>query len=96
MLSKQKTMEALTKMYDMFPEAHGELKHRNPYELLIAVILSAQATDVSVNKATPALFEAFPTPEKLVILRLMTLSLRSKRLVFTAIKQKISKHVPNN
>lgn len=65
MLSKQKTMEALTKMYDMFPEAHGELKHRNPYELLIAVILSAQATDVSVNKATPALFEAFPTPEKL-------------------------------
>lgn len=65
MLSKQKTMEAIEKMYQMFPEAHGELQHSNPYELLIAVILSAQATDVSVNKATPALFEAFPTPEYL-------------------------------
>lgn len=65
MLSNQKTMEAIEKMYQMFPEAHGELQHNNPYELLIAVILSAQATDVSVNKATPALFEAFPTPEVL-------------------------------
>lgn len=58
-------MEAIEKMYQMFPEAHGELQHNNAYELLIAVILSAQATDVSVNKATPALFEAFPTPEDL-------------------------------
>ncbi len=58
-------MEAIEKMYQMFPEAHGELQHNNPYELLIAVILSAQATDVSVNKATPALFEAFSTPEDL-------------------------------
>ncbi|WP_165006682.1 MULTISPECIES: endonuclease III [unclassified Enterococcus] len=65
MLSKQKTMEAIETMYDMFPEAHGELQHNNPFELLIAVILSAQATDVSVNKATPALFAAFPTPEAL-------------------------------
>ena len=39
MLSKQKTMEALETMYEMFPEAHGELKHNNPFELLIAVIL---------------------------------------------------------
>ncbi|MGG5338720.1 endonuclease III [Enterococcus pernyi] len=65
MLGKQRTMEAFDKMYEMFPEAHGELQHKNPYELLIAVILSAQATDVSVNKATPALFQAFPTPEAL-------------------------------
>ena len=65
MLSKQKTMEALETMYGMFPEAHGELKHNNPFELLIAVILSAQATDVSVNKATPDLFASFPTPDAL-------------------------------
>ena len=65
MLGKQRTMEAFEKMYEMFPEAHGELQHKNRYELLIAVILSAQATDVSVNKATPALFQAFPTPEAL-------------------------------
>lgn len=45
-----------------YPEAHCELHYRSPHELLIATILSAQATDVSVNKATPALFATFPTP----------------------------------
>jgi len=65
MLSKEKTMEALSRMYDMFPDAVGELHSESPFQLLIAVILSAQATDVSVNKATPALFEAYPTPEVL-------------------------------
>jgi endonuclease-3 len=65
MLSKEKTMYAIETMYEMFPEAHGELIHKNPFELLIAVILSAQATDVSVNKATPELFRAFPTPQAL-------------------------------
>ena len=52
-------------MYDMFPDAVGELHSDSPFQLLIAVILSAQATDVSVNKATPALFKAYPTPEAL-------------------------------
>lgn len=65
MLSKEKTMEAIEVMYELFPEAACELRHKNPFELLIAVILSAQATDVSVNKATPALFDAYPTPEAL-------------------------------
>ena len=59
MLGKQRTMEAFEKMYEMFPEAHGELQHKNPYELLIAVILSAQATDVSANKATPRSISGF-------------------------------------
>lgn len=59
MLSKEKTMEAIEIMYEMFPNAECELKHKNPFELLIAVILSAQATDVSVNKATPGLFANF-------------------------------------
>jgi len=45
-----------------YPDAHCELNFTNPHELLIATILSAQCTDVAVNKATPALFEAFPTP----------------------------------
>lgn len=65
MISKEKTQWAMTQMYQMFPDAHGELIHENPFQLLIAVILSAQATDVSVNKVTPALFQAFPTAEKL-------------------------------
>ncbi|MPZ39486.1 MAG: endonuclease III [Rhizobiales bacterium] len=46
----------------------GELLHQNPYTLLVAVVLSAQATDAGVNKATPALFAAAPTPEKMVAL----------------------------
>ena len=45
-----------------YPEAYCELDHRNAFELLVATILSAQATDVGVNKATPALFAAFPDP----------------------------------
>lgn len=45
------------------PEASTELKYDNPYQLLVAVILSAQCTDKRVNMITPALFEAFPTPE---------------------------------
>lgn len=45
-----------------YPDAHCELHFNSPLELLIATILSAQATDSGVNKATPALFRAFPTP----------------------------------
>ncbi|MCA9286861.1 MAG: endonuclease III [Phycisphaerales bacterium] len=52
----------LAALYERYPDAHCELDYRSPHELLVATILSAQATDVAVNKATPALFEAFPTP----------------------------------
>ena len=45
-----------------YPDAHCELDYTTPHELLIATILSAQATDVGVNKATPGLFKRFPTP----------------------------------
>ncbi len=44
----------------MYPDAECELDHRNPFELLIATILSAQATDVGVNKVTPDLFAVYP------------------------------------
>lgn len=47
------------------PEPQTELNYRNPYELLVAVILSAQCTDKRVNMVTPALFRDFPTPELL-------------------------------
>ena len=65
MLSKTKTIEVVQTMGDLFPDAHCELNHRNAFELLIATILSAQATDVGVNKVTPRLFERFPTPAHL-------------------------------
>src|SRR5215469_10524333 len=48
------------------PEPRTELQFKNPYTLLVAVVLSAQATDVSVNKATEPLFETVDTPEKMV------------------------------
>ena len=48
------------------PEPVGELNYRNHYTLLVAVVLSAQATDVGVNKATKTLFEIVDTPEKMV------------------------------
>ncbi len=63
MLSKKKTVEALDEMAALFPDAQCELLHQNVFQLLIATLLSAQATDVSVNKVTPSLFGRFPTPE---------------------------------
>ena len=47
------------------PQAETELHYNNPFELLIAVILSAQCTDIRINQVTPKLFERYPTPESL-------------------------------
>jgi endonuclease-3 len=61
-LTKQQIRCCLDVMADMFPNAHCELVHRNPFELLIAVVLSAQCTDALVNKVTKHLFEKYRTP----------------------------------
>jgi endonuclease III len=53
----------LDKMGEMFPNAHCELNHSNPFELVIAVSLSAQCTDALVNKVTKELFKKYQTPE---------------------------------
>ncbi|MFE5546613.1 endonuclease III [Streptomyces sp. NPDC056534] len=50
---------------EVFPYAHPELDFRNPFELLVATVLSAQTTDLRVNQTTPALFAKYPTPEDL-------------------------------
>lgn len=63
MLTRQQIRYCLDKMGEMFPNAHCELVHRNPFELLIAVVLSAQCTDALVNKVTKQLFEKYQTPE---------------------------------
>ncbi|MBN9005323.1 MAG: endonuclease III [Rhizobiales bacterium] len=60
--------EAFTRFRNANPEPKGELEHLNPYTLLVAVVLSAQATDAGVNKATRALFAVADTPEKMVAL----------------------------
>ncbi|WP_419894942.1 endonuclease III [Macrococcus psychrotolerans] len=63
MISKKKTLEMLDIIDEMFPDAECELVHDNPFELTIAVLLSAQCTDVLVNKVTKSLFQKYKTPE---------------------------------
>jgi len=60
--------EAFRRLRAANPQPRGELHYINPFTLLIAVVLSAQATDAGVNKATPALFALADTPEKMVAL----------------------------
>lgn len=52
--------ELLRRLAAEYPDAHCELRHRDPYQLLVATILSAQCTDARVNQVTPALFQRFP------------------------------------
>jgi len=53
------------RLAENLPEPKGELHYTNPFTLLVAVVLSAQATDAGVNKATPALFKVADTPQKM-------------------------------
>lgn len=55
-----KAEEVLKALDELFPDAHCELEHRSNYEMAVAVVLSAQTTDASVNRVTPALFERYP------------------------------------
>lgn len=63
MLTIKQWEYCLAKMEEMFPDAHCELVHENPFELTIATLLSAQCTDVLVNKVTATLFKKYKTPE---------------------------------
>ena len=60
--------EAFSRFRAVNPEPKGELEHLNPYTLLVAVVLSAQATDAGVNKATRSLFAVADTPSKMLAL----------------------------
>ncbi|HET6838778.1 MAG TPA: endonuclease III [Bradyrhizobium sp.] len=70
--SKPWTAAEIFEVFDRFrkanPEPKGELEHLNPFTLLVAVVLSAQATDAGVNRATRALFEVADTPQKMLAL----------------------------
>ncbi len=68
MMSRPKIAEFFARLQAANPEPKGELEYVNPYTLLVAVALSAQATDVGVNKATRALFQVADTPEKMLAL----------------------------
>ena len=61
-MNREKKRQALAVLEEMYPEAKAELVFSNPYEMLVATILSAQCTDRQVNKVTPAVFERYPDP----------------------------------
>ena len=69
-MNKQKRLEILTRLRDNNPHPTTELNFSSPFELLIAVLLSAQATDVSVNKATDKLYQVANTPQAILDLGL--------------------------
>jgi len=62
----ENTEEILNELAALYPDAKPALQYNSPYELLVAVILSAQCTDERVNKVTAVLFEKYSTPEKMV------------------------------
>ncbi len=63
MKTKQQAQWVLETLKKVYPDAHCALIYSNPFELLIATILSAQCTDVRVNQVTPGLFDRFPDPQ---------------------------------
>lgn len=65
MTKKERYEQVLAFFESTQPEAETELLYDNPFELLVAVILSAQCTDVRVNATTPAIFRRYPTPQKM-------------------------------
>ncbi|MDG3131905.1 endonuclease III [Streptococcus suis] len=62
-LSKKRARKVIEEIIALYPDAQPSLNFQNHFELLVAVMLSAQTTDAAVNKVTPALFEAYPTPQ---------------------------------
>lgn len=69
-MKKNAVFSFFSRLRDLDPEPRGELVYTNPFTLLVAVVLSAQATDAGVNRATPALFRKADTPAKMVALGL--------------------------
>ena len=66
MTKKEKVTFTMKTLQDLYPEIPIPLDHKDPYTLLIAVLLSAQSTDVRVNKITPLLFERADTPQEMI------------------------------
>ena len=64
-MDRRAARRILQKLKKLYPEPRHFLEFRNPYELLVATILSAQTTDTKVNEVTPSLFRKFPTPHQL-------------------------------
>lgn len=90
----KKNVKALlvhSRLKELYPDAHCELIHSNPFELLIATILSAQCTDVRVNLVTPSLFKKYPTPKLLAAASLADIEELIKSINFFKNKAKALK-----
>ncbi len=79
-LSKKKIMEAVKLLEDMYPEADCELQFSSVFQLLVAVVLSAQTTDKSVNQVTEVLFEKYPDADSIASLTEEELQQMIKRI----------------
>jgi endonuclease-3 len=67
--SPERLQKIFSALDTLFPQAQCALRHENPFQLLVATILSAQCTDERVNKVTPELFRKYPTPQDFATLR---------------------------
>ena len=67
-MKKQDKLTAIAELQRLYPDAKPALHYTTPYELLVAVVLSAQCTDERVNKVTEVLFKEYSTPEKMITL----------------------------
>jgi endonuclease III len=70
MQNAEEVRHSFAKLRALYPDAHCELYHASPFQLLVATVLSAQTTDVAVNRVTPTLFERYPTAGALASARL--------------------------
>src|SRR5262245_61928740 len=64
-IARERARETYAKLRALHPDAHCELNHQTPFQLLVSTVLSAQTTDVAVNKVTPHLFERWPDAKSL-------------------------------
>ena len=93
-LPYQTIHEIFTRFHGAEAEPKGELNHTNAYTLVVAVALSAQATDAGVNKATEALFKIVDTPQKMLDLGEEKLIEHIKTIGLTATRPKTSSSFP--
>lgn len=80
MLKSKEIRNVLNKLYEMYPDAHCELNHSTPFELLIATVLSAQTTDKKVNQVTEKLFKEYKTPYDFLMLTQEDLEIKIKEI----------------
>ena len=73
MKRKEKAERIQSMLEELYPETPVPLDHDSPFQLLVAVLMSAQTTDLKVNQVTPALFKQGPTPEKMAQLEVATI-----------------------